>query len=1132
MQTLSGTWKLAIDPTNIGREEKWFEKVQKGAEDAPVPGIIQQVFPEYHGVAWYWTTFKPFRTAGAEERCFLAFGAVDYLAEVWLNGKSVGGHEIGETPFSLDVTDVIQPGKENLLAVRVLNPTEDDIDGFRLSQTPHRNKVCAKGYQPGQGFNYGGMVGKVEFEILPVLRVADVFARANPKTGEIRATMTVRNDTAKLVKGQLRVATGPAAGNGQVVASTQVTTEFKPGDTEHHAELYVSEPHLWNLDDPFLYRVTAQLQTETTISHEKSVRCGFRELRVEKGFFRLNGKRIFLKSTHTGNHFPVGWAVPPCPELMRRDFLMAKTAGYNTVRFIAGMALPEQLDFCDEIGLMIYEECSAGWCLQGSPHMAERFDKNLHEMIQRDRNHPCITIWGLLNETPEGIVFKHAVSALDLVRSLDDTRIVILNTGRTDSSQWPREGETPIGSMSNPGSNQWEYQWGAEDARTVDPKKSLDPSNSWYVDRMGDVHYYPLIPHTKDWVRIIRNLGKHTRPVFLSEYGIGSMMNVHRELRWFEQMGSRLDLSDSGLIKSMAQRLEADWKRWGFEGTFTFTEDLMWESQRRHTRQRLLGFDMIRSNPKLCGYNLTGMLDHGLSGEGAWTFWREWKPGIAEGLMNGWAPVRWCLFVDPIHAYAGKKIKLEAVLANEDVLKPGTYPVCLRISGPQGIVWEKRVKVMIPKVSPGQDGPLAIPVFGKEIILNVPTGEYEFGAYMEKGGAPFGGRLKFFVSNPVEWPKVKGEVEALGLDAKTQKWLASHGVKCRPFGKTGSKKRSVILVGNYPVLNEDGKIWVELAKRMATGNYVVFLSPAVFKKRALAAKVGRIDRLKFDGISWRNFQVANAPKEEWAVFSKEFWGTVSYAMTDLPKGDYTIEMGFCEGFCAGENERLFDIQINGQVVAKDFDITKEAGGIRRAVVRTFKVQSQKGKIDIDLVRGPVNGPSLSRLRVFDSQGELITEDSALKSPRNDSEWLPLKKKGKCAFYKDDLYHKETVAKRHPLFDGLMNHGIMDWDYYGPINASTVFEDVETSDDIAAATFGAGYIVKGGYVSGPVLASYPFGAGRFIINSLRVLENLGSHPAADRLLLNMVNYAAGFAKGPAALLPKNFEKTLKAINYIE
>ena len=89
------------------------------------------------------------------------------------------------------------------------------------------------------------------------------------------------------------------------------------------------------------------------------------------------------------------------------------------IRFIAGIAHPWQLDACDEIGLMVYEESLAGWCLADSPAMAQRFDRSVAEMVHRDRNHPSVVIWGLLNETPDGPVFRHAVESLQLVRFLD-----------------------------------------------------------------------------------------------------------------------------------------------------------------------------------------------------------------------------------------------------------------------------------------------------------------------------------------------------------------------------------------------------------------------------------------------------------------------------------------------------------------------------------------------------------------------------------------------------------------------------------------------------------------------------------------------------------------------------------------
>ncbi|GEM_PF-1269279 len=70
-----------------------------------------------------------------------------------------------------------------------------------------------------------------------------------------------------------------------------------------------------------------------------------------------------------------------------------------------------------------------------------------------------------------------------------------------------------------------------------------------------------------------------------------------------------------------------------------------------------------------------------MTGEGLWTFWRQWKPATFDAVSDGWSPLRWCLFADPLHGYSGREITIEAVLANEEVLKPGEYPVRFRGAG-------------------------------------------------------------------------------------------------------------------------------------------------------------------------------------------------------------------------------------------------------------------------------------------------------------------------------------------------------------------------------------------------------------------------------------------------------------------
>jgi hypothetical protein len=128
-------------------------------------------------------------------------------------------------------------------------------------------------------------------------------------------------------------------------------------------------------------------------------------------------------------------------------------------------------------------------------------------------------------------------------------------------------------------------------------------------------------------------------------------------------------------------------------------------------------------------------------------------------------------------------------------------------------------------------------------------------------------------------------------------------------------------------------------------------------------------------------------------------------------------------------------------------------------------------------------------------------------------WLPLKQKGRCYRFHDWLYHKECVAGRHPVFEGLPGAGIMDMDYYGPVIPHEVFADIETPDETIAAAFATGYHdLPDGYGCSILIGAWRSGEGRFILSTPYILENLDVHPAADRLLANLVRYS--LARGPA------------------
>jgi hypothetical protein len=941
-QTLSGLWKLATDSDNKGRDEGWFNSIRSDSKEAVVPGVIQQVFPGYHGVAWYWHSFSPDFSRKLNDRVLIRFGAVDYLADVWINGKYAGSFEGGETPFEFDITNLLNSDGNNLLAVRVLNPTNNPIDSYVLNETPHRHKIMVP--KPGNRFNSGGITYPVELRLVPSIYITDIYVRPDIKTGNIGVTVSVRNTGPSTTTGTFDLTVSPDCG-GDILQAVEQQAELPVGISEHELDIKVAQPRLWSLDDPFLYRVTAKLNSASIQTHQQSVRCGFRDFRIIDGYFYLNHKRVFLKSSHLGTVMPIGMTVSEIGDYGRRDMLYAKASGFNTVRFLAGVAYPEQLDLCDELGLMVYEECMAAWCLENSPKMAERFDHSTESMIIRDRNHPSVTIWGLLNETMEGPVFQKATEFLPRLRDLDPTRLVLLNSGRFDQ-------QFAIGSASNPGSSQWEHVWGIERPNISKIDGPLDhPSN----EGAGDFHMYPGTPQSPQTDKIMRTLGLGSKPVFLSEYGIGSQSSVINEWRHYEQVGARPDLEDGSWYREQSEAFTADWKRLGFDNVYPFPEDMLRESMRLHARQRTIGFNLIRSNPQLCGFSLTAMFDISMTGQGLWTLFREWKPSTFDAVSDGWSKLRWCLFVEPLHAYSGCAITVEAVLANEDVLKPGEYHAKFRVFGPDGPVWEKETLVKVP------DPPvLAVPTIRETFELKGPAGQYSFAANLEEGGAPTGGEISFYVSDPATLPQYKGKVLLWGIDKKAEQWLNTHGFESRQLTASVSNHREVILVGKPTDSETNLQMWESLSACMAKGSTVVFLSGRIFQK-----------------------------------------GTAG-----------------------------------------------------------------------------------------------IT-------------WLPLKNKGTCRTFNDWLYHKECVAKRHHVFDGLQGPGIMDWDYYGPVIPHEIFEGQETPDETMAASFATGnYIYPRGYGSGLLIAMYKVGEGRLVLSTPYVLENLGSHPAADRLLLNLVHYAQG------------------------
>ena len=312
-------------------------------------------------------TRRPNPHAGG--RYLLRFWAVDYMAEVWLNGLRVGEHEGGETPFVLDVTDTIRSGAKNLLAVRVLNPTHERIDGIVLSETPKQARVMP--YFAGAAYNHGGITGSVE-----LLAVPSRAGRGSVRSRRCRRRASSRSRRTCATPANSRQAGGwswlsPPPPPAKRCTTAAVDSRVSAGRHDGHDTAEDRPAAALGIERPVsVSSYGARDGAAAGSTDERSVRCGFREFRFEKGYFRLNGRRLFLRSTHTCNHFPVGLKLPPDPDMARRDLLDVKAMGFNMIRFIWGGAERYQLDLCDEIGLMVYEESFASWPMQDSPQLA------------------------------------------------------------------------------------------------------------------------------------------------------------------------------------------------------------------------------------------------------------------------------------------------------------------------------------------------------------------------------------------------------------------------------------------------------------------------------------------------------------------------------------------------------------------------------------------------------------------------------------------------------------------------------------------------------------------------------------------------------------------------------------------
>lgn len=352
------------------------------------------------GVGWYRLRFTvPEFTAGM--RASLLFDGAMSNARVYVNGREAGFWPYGYNSFHFDVTDLLLPGEENLLAVRLENFPESSrwYPGAGIYRNVHL-RVTSGLHIPVWGTQI----------TTPVVR--EDFARVVVRT-TVEKPAGMESSSVALVT-EIRDAQGR-----RVASAKSGLTRFDEGVIEQH--MVVEQPALWDTDHPHLYTAVSRLYAGETLSHEYTTRFGIRTLEVipGKGFF-LNGKRTQFKGVCNHHDLgPLGAAVNEAA--IRRQVRIMKEMGVNAIRTSHNMPAPELVRACDEMGVMVMAETFDEW---KSPKMRNGYhiyfdewaEKDLTNLVRHYRNNPSVVMWCIGNEVPD----QGTVNGPKIARFLQD----------------------------------------------------------------------------------------------------------------------------------------------------------------------------------------------------------------------------------------------------------------------------------------------------------------------------------------------------------------------------------------------------------------------------------------------------------------------------------------------------------------------------------------------------------------------------------------------------------------------------------------------------------------------------------------------------------------------------------------
>jgi beta-galactosidase/beta-glucuronidase len=431
---LCGSWSFAYDDEDAGLRNNWQDRTDVFDRTIEVPfppesassGIGDEGF---HPVVWYRRTFSRSAAGDAEgsedHRLMLHFGAVDYRATVWVNGRLVATHEGGHTPFSADITSSLGDADDQVVVVRA----EDQPDRRQpRGKQDWELEPHAVWYR-----RTTGIWQPVWLETVPATHLAEI--RWTPDVPASTVAVSVRLCRAHLrplrVRVQLTLDELTVADDIYAIESDEVTREIRLPSA---VTALGRKGYLWAPEHPNLIAATITLLDGDDELDQVGSYTAMRSIRAQDSRIMLNEHPYFLRLVLAQNFWPESHLAAPDADALRREVELVKELGFNGVRLHQKVEDPRFLHWCDRLGVLVWAEMPSAY--EFSPTTVDRLAREWMEVLARDHNHPCVITWVPVNESwgvPAVAVSgqeQELVRALfHLTKSLDPTRLVVGNDG-------------------------------------------------------------------------------------------------------------------------------------------------------------------------------------------------------------------------------------------------------------------------------------------------------------------------------------------------------------------------------------------------------------------------------------------------------------------------------------------------------------------------------------------------------------------------------------------------------------------------------------------------------------------------------------------------------------------------------